>query len=198
MVADRTSGRLVLAWCVYSRRENGIFVQEIDGETGLAAGPRQRLPESTRRGLARERRTCSSFEVSTVSGPLGGVFVAAEWGYPEPTQVRVWRVGGGRPVTIAKGAGHPRQVTSAVDPEGRLRVAWIESREGRETIGLSRSNGSFDVFERSLVLSPPGLTYIIYRVYVDPQPGATRLFIRTLLDDGRYVTYVTVVPDVPA
>jgi len=149
VVAD-SAGRVWVAWCGFGRNAGGLFLQRATPAGQPIGGP-IRLPGSTTPFSGGQVSTCNlertvARRTAMVARARGGVFVAGAAGYPNLSKVLVWRIDAsgrvpaGAFVVGADNAFSHSTPALAAAPDGRVWVAWLESRPGAPTIAARRSN----------------------------------------------------------
>ena len=159
------SGRVWVAWCRFQGAPGGVLVQQVDAASGAPVGAAFQLPGSVTDFQGAPNATCVLESVVSRREPMaarvgGGVYVAGATGYPTQEHVVVWRIDGPGQVTTrtvarASGVSHDEPALAA-DPEGRIWVAWVQSRGGAYRIVARRSNRAGTVFGAPVSAAPPG------------------------------------------
>src|SRR4051812_29282457 len=112
-LAVDADGATTMAWFSNATGATGVWAQAV-GADASPAGPARRMPGTQ---VLEGGGTLSRTPIVARDG--GGFYVAYPVGYPTSNQVRLWRVGDGRAIQIAKASGNT-VVAVAPDNEGRL------------------------------------------------------------------------------
>jgi hypothetical protein len=145
--------RVVVAWCSGIDAPNGLWVQDVNPDSGAPVGAAALLPGSTATVDGKPTRVCDAAgRVPLVARPDGRFYAADSTGYPSATQVKLWRIGGGSS-TVAAGDGEKRTVALAVASDGRLWIAW--SRRGSNQLYFRRSNRGATVLGAVVAVRQP-------------------------------------------
>ena len=154
-IASNPSGEAYVVWCTWSAPSSvrGIWVQRVDASNGAPAGPPMPMPGSTTTFEGQEIPACQgvSHRTPLVARAGGGFFTAIAGGYPSRSEVRLWRVGAGRPTVVHKGGNVGDLIALAATPEGRLWVAWTDG----ENVFVRRSNRSATRWGNPIALRDP-------------------------------------------
>jgi hypothetical protein len=134
------SGRVWLAWYVsLPANQSGLYMMQLDPQTGEPLGPATRVPHSTANSAFDE----SSALVCGQACRL--VYVDSD---VEPNEVVSWAPGEASPTTVASGLIGGRQrsldeITAAYTATGRLWVSFVDPSPGTmfATLGNSRGAG---------------------------------------------------------
>ncbi|MDF2750498.1 MAG: hypothetical protein K0T00_1674 [Gaiellaceae bacterium] len=166
VVAD-AAGRVWVSWCGFGGSGGGLFVQRADPASGAPIGAPRKLPGSTTPYGGTQHSTCNLERTAARRTPMvaragGGVFVAGSAGYPALSRVHVWRIdpsgqipAGSFVVASAAAFGHATPMLAAA-PDGRVWVAWLETRPGRPVIAARRSNRLGTAWGEPVRVSAPG------------------------------------------
>jgi hypothetical protein len=155
IVRDDRSGAAVAVYQSVITGNDGVFSQALDPATGAPASAPAALPGLGTAGGADGidpvlARTAAAARVG------GGVYVAVPSGLALPDRTRLWRVGGGGPVTLGTGGGRNYAAAVIPTPDGRLWVAWTREEEGVAQVALRRSNPSVTRFGQLILVDGPG------------------------------------------
>jgi hypothetical protein len=163
LASDGSSG---LTWVTYYSNitnHTGIYAQRLTA-IGKASGAAIRLPNSATAGsaISPEQR------VATVSRGPGrpGVYAAYGAGYPSITKVLVDKLGAAKAMTVAASSSISA-ITAAVDPSGRIWVAWLTNPGGTYHLFISRSNAAVTAFSKPVAVPLPSGTGTAWKVYLN-------------------------------
>jgi hypothetical protein len=162
---DSATDRVWVVYLIFGGDNPGLYVREVSTTDGEPAGPSLLLPGSFSTFQGDRVISFQNGRVPMAARSQGGLFVGYRTGYPTINRVRVWRVGGGGPDTIArmKGIG---EVAITADPNGRLWGVW--SRNGR--IYVRRSNPAVSRWGKTVTTRYPRDTVGITTLQADAQP----------------------------
>ena len=154
--------RVVVAWCAFGSGGGGVYVQDVDPETGKGVGGPQQVPGSVTTYNGTPYSTCVlQTEVSRrialvhAGGTPGAFYTAFTTGYPTLTGVRLAQVGGGA-LTVAHKAGLSHiEPQLADDGTGRVWVGWLEKRSSGTRLVVRRSNPSVTVLGAPVSIRSP-------------------------------------------
>jgi hypothetical protein len=184
-VASINGGRAVVAWCSGIDAPKGIWVQDIDPNTGAPVGAPQRMPGT-------QDRVCdASGRVPLVysGGFSDGFYIAEGVGFPSTTQVRLWRVGAASSLLVAAGAGEKRTVAiSAFFPDGRIWIGW--SRRGSNLLYFRRSNRQATRLGALVTVRHPAGAVEITELDLDSQFDRVDVLARSTPGNGLFHTQV--------
>jgi hypothetical protein len=183
------------AWITYlSLRQHhlGIFAQRVTA-AGRPAGSPILLPTSSEGGsplTINQRVTATG-----LGGKRAGVYTTYRTGSPDTRAVNLLRLGSAHPINIAKFStvDEAGGSTLAVDPFGRVWVAWFRLINNRSALWVRRAKSGASNFGRTDQVKLPAGVHNVWKVYISAQ--ARKLDIVALLTvHGKVAYWTTQVP----
>lgn len=170
LAADSDSFETWAAWHQNSAKDPGLYVRAVKPALGeapilvpgsqvnysgqlVAPGPNQQLALSARVGAP-------------------GVYLAYFTGYPAATELKLWNVRGGEPLSIIKQGG--RQLWLTPGPEGRLWIVWNSTAHSVLAI---RSNKALTRFSSPYTIGNPNNAATVWHVNGEGSTGPLDAFV---------------------
>jgi hypothetical protein len=165
----------------------GIFAQKVTA-AGQRSGSPILLPTSNEGGSPlpiNQRVTATG-----LGGKRAGVYTTYRAGSPFTRSVNLLKLGSGHPINIAKFSGTIQDTggsTLAVDPFGRVWVAWFRLINGRSALWVRRAKSGASNFGHTDLVKLPAGVHNVWKVYISAQ--AKKLDIVALMTVKGNIAY---------
>jgi hypothetical protein len=189
LAVDGKSGATYVAYWSLVTNHQGVFARRLN-QDGTAGGPAALLPGSQKGGNVPPLEERVAITGRGHGRP--GVYALYETNYPVATGISLIRLGGGRPVQLAKTSFSRGFAGAAVTSGqgGRLWAAWFTGDGAPASLFVRQSNTAVTKWSRTVRVALPSGTSRILKVYVSAQTGRVDV-LALITRSGKTAWYAT-------